>query len=200
MKEKEIIAYLRENIEPIEDNIYGNSYRASVYLIDGLYLPCVVFHNTDKTVELAIRRFKEEQSGKGFIKSNGYEEIVKSFVTRGNCVNLFDVASIEKSRFALPISVLKQIRSETSMSWTGFALKMKDGKYFGFGTTFSFEFFHLPETYSIDDIDEVINHSYVLKSGELCSHKIAYPDHPDNYKDAVIYRERPFFVCYIDNL
>lgn len=31
---------------------------------------------------------------------------------------------------------LKTIRGETTMAWTGFAGRMKDGKIFGFGTSF----------------------------------------------------------------
>lgn len=58
----------------------------------------------------------------------------------------------------------------------------------------------LPDGYSADDIGEIINHSYVLKSGELRSHKIAFSEYPDDYKEAVIHRERPFFECYLDNI
>jgi len=49
-------------------------------------------------------------------------------------------------------------------------------------------------------VNETINHSYVLKTGELCSHERGFFKYPDNYEDTVIYRECPFFECYIDNL
>jgi hypothetical protein len=49
---------------------------------------------------------------------------------------------------------------------------MKDGTYVGFGTTFHWEFFQMPEGYSVYDIEEIINHSYVLQTGELRSHKV----------------------------
>jgi len=199
----EIVKFLKDNIEPLEDSAYGLGYRASVYLIDGIFLPCVIFRNPKTVVNLAIRRFKEELSGKGvFSRSSGlgYYDIVKNFVTNGNCINDYDIKSVEKSRFAFPLSMQKQIRGETTMGWTGFAAKMKDGKYFGFGTTFLWEFFQMPDGYSVEDIEEIINHSYVLKTGELRSHKVPFLETPSDYEKAVIYRERPFFECFLDNL
>jgi len=197
MSEKDILTYLRENIEPLE-KFYGASYRASVYLVDGLYLPCVVFRNPNQIVEFAMKRFEKEQSGQSIFRNHpdGYKETVKSLVTTGNCINVYDIARVEKSKCAFPVSILKQIRGETSMGWTGFSAKMKDGKYLGFGTTLYFDFFHMPDNYTVEDIDEIINNSYVLKTGELWSYKRG----TDNYKDAVVYRERPFFECYIDDL
>ncbi|MGG5578619.1 hypothetical protein ACPDHL_14940 [Myroides sp. C15-4] len=198
-----IIKFLKDNIEPLEDNAYGLGYRASVFLTDGTFLPCVIFRNPKTIVNLAISRFKEEQAGKSiFSRSSGlgYYDIVKTFVTNGNCINDYDIDRVEKSKFAFPLTIQNQIRGETTMGWTGFAAKMKDGKFFGFGTSFHWEFFQIPEGYSVDDIEEIINHSYVLKTGELRNHKVPFFEYPDDYKDAVIHRERPFFECYIDNL
>lgn len=154
---EDIIKFLKNNIEPLEDNAYGLGYRASVYLTDGIYLPCVVFRNSKAVVNLAIRRFKEEQKAKSiFSRSSGigYYGIVKTFVANGNCINEFDIDRVEKSRFAFPWVIQNQIKGETTMGWTGFAAKMKDGKYFGFGTNFRWEFFQMPDGYSVDDIDE----------------------------------------------
>jgi hypothetical protein len=200
---EEIIEFLKNNIEPLEDKTFGLGYRASVYLTDGTFLPCVIFRNPKTVVNLAIKRFKEEQKGKGiFNRSSGldYYDIVKNFVTNGNCINYYDIDHVEKSKFAFSLKILKQIKGETTMGWTGFAAKMKDGKLFGFGTTFLYQFFQMPNDYSVDDIEEIINHSYVLRSGELRSHCEGFVTRPDEYKDAIVYRERPFFECYIDNL
>jgi len=200
---EEIINFLKDNIEPLDDNAYGVGYRASAYLTDGTFLPCVIFRNPKTVVNLAIRRFKEEQSGKGiFNRASGlaYADIVKSFVTKGNCINDYDIERVEKSSHAFPLTIQQQIHGETTMGWTGFAAKMKDGKYFGFGTSFHWEFFQMPEGYSVDDIDEVINHSYVLNSGELKNHEVPFFKHPEDYKDAIIFRARPFFECYLENL
>lgn len=144
----QIIRFLINNIETLDDNVYGPGYRASVYLVDGTFLPCVIFRNPKTVVNLAMRRFKEEQSGKGiFSRSSGlgYADIVKSFVTKGNCINDYDIERVEKSKYAFPLKVQQQIHGETTMGWTGFAAKMKDGKHFGFGTSFHWEFFQMPE-------------------------------------------------------
>jgi hypothetical protein len=197
-----IIRFLKDNIEPLDDSIYGLSYRASAYLTDGVYLPCVIFRNPKSMVNLALRRFKEEQKGKGIFGKSAasYFRIVEHFVTNGNRINDYDIEKVEKSKYAFPISTLKQIQGETSMGWTGFAAKMKDGKYVGFGTSFLTEFFQMPDNYSTDDIVEIINHSYVLKNGEILSHKVPFLKPPDDYEKAEIYRERPYFICYIGNL
>jgi hypothetical protein len=200
---EDIIKFLKDNVEPLEDSAYGPGYRASVYLTDGTFLPCVIFRNPKAVVDLAIRRFKEEQTGKGIFSPTsglGYYDIVKSFVTGGNRINEYDINRVEKSRFAFPLKIQQQLRGETTMGWTGFAVKMKDGKYFGFGTSFRWEFFQMPDNYSVDDIGEIINHSYVLSTGELRSHEVPFFKVPDDYKEAVIHRERPFFECYIDSL
>jgi hypothetical protein len=200
---EEIVKFLKENIEPYPDNAYGQGYRASAYLIDGTYIPCVMFRNPSTIVGLAIRRFKDEQSGKSiFSKSSGqgYADNVKNFVTNGNCVNYYDIARVEKSKNAFPLQILGQIKGETTMSWTGFVLKMKDDKYFGFGTQFLNAFFTMPNNYLPDDIVEVINHTYISKDGKVCSHKVPFFDWPTDYDNDAVYRERPYFDCFIDNL
>jgi hypothetical protein len=200
---EEIIKFLKDNVEPIPDSSYGQGFRASAYLTDGTFLPCVMFRNPSTVIDLAIRRFKEEQSGKSiFSKSSGmgYREIVKTFVTSGNCVNYYDIERVEKSKNAFPLNILGQIEGETTMSWTGFVLKMKDNRCFGFGTRFQNDFFHIPDNYSTDDIAEVINHSYISQTGEVCSHEVPFMDWPKDYNDKVVFRERQYFVCYVDNL
>ncbi len=199
----EIITFLKENIEPLTDNIYGNRYRASVYLVDGTYLPCVIFQNSENLTQLALKRFEDERNRKTLFGPNPheYKEIVKHFVTSGNRINEFDIAKVEISKYAFPVDILKQIKGETTMGWTGFSAKMKDGKYVGFGTSFLMEFFELPDNYTADDIVEIINHSYVLPDGTLCEHKLPFfANLNDNYKTAVINKSRPFFECYLEDL
>lgn len=145
---EDIINFLKTNIQPLSDSIYGYGYRASVTLTDGLHLPCVMFRNASKIIDLAIKRFDEEQSGKSiFSKSSGlgYRDIIKTFVTSGNCLNYYDIAKVDKSDFAFPEQTLNLIRGETKMGWTGFVAKMKDGKQFSFGTSFLFDFFDMPK-------------------------------------------------------
>ena len=73
LPQEDIINFLRTNIQVPSDATYGQGYRASVILTDGLELPCVVFRNPITIVDLAVRRFKEEQSGKSiFSKSRDW--------------------------------------------------------------------------------------------------------------------------------
>ena len=198
---EDIANFLKENIQPLSDTIYGDGYRASVVLTDGLYLPCVVFRNPTKTIDLAVRRFKEEQSGKSiFSKSSGlgYKEIVKTFVTGGNCVNHYDISQVNKSDFAFSERTLKDIHGETKMGWTGFIAKMKDGNQFAFGTSFLFDFFNMPKGYTPDDISEIINHSYLDKDGKMKSYQS--PEVYEEFDRSLVYRERPYFECYLDHL
>src|SRR3954463_3917639 len=105
LPDKDIINFLKDNIQPLDNNVYGLGYRASAILKDGTFLPCVTFRNPSTLVNLAMRRFKEEQTGKSVFSKRpglGYREIVKSFVASGNCVNHYDIAKVDKSRFAFP--------------------------------------------------------------------------------------------------
>ncbi len=201
MDSKKLVNFLKQYIEPLDDEIYGRGYRAAVYLKDGTYLPCVIFRNAGPLIKLALKRFKEEKKRIGlFTSAAGYYQVVKSFVGRGNRINDFDIDYIEESKFAFPLNIQKQITGETTMGWTGFSVKMKDGKYFGFGSSLNLEFFQLPEGYKTSDIEQIINHSYVTANGELRSHLTPFTKLPDDYNDEVIYRERQFFECFLDNL
>ncbi len=195
----EISEFIKSGEELFPDSNYGDGYRCSVHLKDGLFLPCVIIRKNDKYVDLACRRLDEEKSGKSIFKNkkNGYRDIVKSFVAGGNRINDYDIKSVEKSRFAIPLPLLGQIEGETVMSWTGFVLEMKDGKIFSFGSSFLFAFFDLPDEYDFNSVAKVHNHSYVADSGELVSVR-DMEDFTKQYKPSKVYRERPYFECYID--
>ena len=201
IQEKDLIKFIRNNIEPLPDVYHGAGYRASAYLLDGTFLPCVIFRNSRTIVELAKRRFDDEKArkSKSKIAKVGYNEMVKTFVASGNRVNPYDIGKIKKSRSAFPFSILKQIHGETRMGWTAFVVKMKDGKCYSYGTTFLMEFFDLPDGYAVEDINEIINHSYTLKTGEIRSYHDRQNITPKENLDFV-YRERPYFECFLDNL
>lgn len=201
LDENAIISYLKENVTPLNDDRFGPGYRASVYLTDGTFLPCVLFRNSEPIVELAVRRFKEEQSGRSiFAKSAGlgYEYVVKTFVAQGNCINHYEIAEITKSRFAFPLEVLGQVKGETTMGWTAFVASFRDGRRLGFGTRWSTEFFDLPQGYETEEIVEIINNSYLLGTGEVVHHRSLDPKMTIAKLD--INREKPFFECYLDGL
>ena len=158
-------------------------------------MPCVVFRNS-KAVERAnneLLKYEQISRIEHFKRSSGGQ--YKRFTPRRNYINNHDIVNVEKSKYAFPVSIVKQIKNETCMGWTAFAAKMKDGRYFGFGTASGTEFFQMPENYCVEDIDTIINNSYVLKKGELRSYAQL-----DDYNDSVCYRECPFFECYIDDL
>jgi hypothetical protein len=140
MKPEEIVRFVKNNIEPLPAIAhYGQRYRVSATLTDGTFLPCVVVEATKHVVELAMRRFEEEKKGsiKAILsRSGGCQKIVENIVTTGNCVNYYDIRSVQMSRFSIPLQRLREIAGETSMGWTEFYATMSDGVEFRFGTTF----------------------------------------------------------------
>lgn len=196
---KAINDYLEHNDDLLPDSVFGNGHRCSVHLTDGTYLPCVMLRESNGVVELALRRFEQEKAGAGIFRTaNAYESIVKHFVISGNRVNYYDIVKVEPSRYAIPMNLSKQIHGETTMAWTGFVLEMQDKKLVPFGTTFSMEFFNLPDAYSFGDVVAVHNHSYVSPNGELKPLKQGMVQPPSDYNRSLVYRERPYFVCYYD--
>jgi hypothetical protein len=187
-------------IEPIPDSIYGPRYRCSLTLKDGTEIPCAVLQSKAKLIELAKHRIKEEMSGHGKIAGpDPYGQILSSFVARGNCVNDYDVASVAPSRHAIPLSLLNEIHGETTMAWTGWVFEMKDGRHFAYGSSFSTEFFDLPERYDFGDVVKVHNHSFLSPDEKLVSLEQG-SRLPSNYFPEKIFRERIFFTCYIEGL
>lgn len=185
-----------KSVEPIPDVTYGPRYRCSLTLRDGTFLPCAVLQSRERLVELAKRRIKEEMSGKGHLAvPDPYGEIVLSFVAKGNRINDYDVSSASESKYAIPLALLSQIHGETTMGWTGWVFKMKDGKLFSYGSSFHFEFFQLPENYDFTDVAEVINHSFVDSTGTIRSLKQSLPK---EYDIESVLRERVFFTCAVE--
>lgn len=157
------------NVEPLNDEVYGPRYRCSLTLKDGTFLPCAVIQSKQRLVNLAKRRINEESKGRGVFRrrSDPYGEILATFVASGNRINDYDVKSAALSKYAIPISLLSQIRGETTMGWTGWVFRMKDGQLFSYGTSFLMEFFHLPDGYSFSEVEEVIKHSFADSHGNV---------------------------------
>ena len=183
MRDDQIREKLRAEFEPITDSNGDRAYRCAVTLVDGLHLPCVVMRRTEAQVDLALRRFEETRDNgvtdPNIIRPGHYPTIVKSFVASGNRLAVYDVSEIEPSPFALPPDRLAEIGGETRMGWTAFACEMDDGQEFSFGTRYTVEFFEMPEGYTADRVVRVIS---------------------GRNETEPIYRERPFFTCFIDGL
>ena len=183
MDELEIIKFAEANLERIAGPHGGPAFRCAATLTDGVHLPCVLIASVEDHLKLALRRFKEtwldglkpwglRQFGRGMT----YRDMVRGFIAGDNCVRHFDIAELERSRFAIPLARLNEVQDETRMSWTQFTGVMRDGKEFGFGTTFLMEFFDMPDGYSGEDIASV---------------------HPHRAGPGRTYRERPYFSCYV---
>jgi hypothetical protein len=147
---EQIAAYVRGNVEPLTDRIYGNSYRVAAHLKDGTYLPCVVLQSKRAQVDLALRRFKELRW-----KRSQYESVVESFVSAGSRVADYQLREVEVSPFAWPLDILRQIHGETRMGWTAFVVEMRDGTMHSYGTPFNFQFFEFPANYSHANIAKI---------------------------------------------
>jgi hypothetical protein len=186
MKHNEIVRFARQQVEPITDSIGHLTYRCAAYLKDGVYLPCVALKSRRVWRELALKRLGQLQAEvetasllrRRQDRSN-YEAVVESFVIAGNRLNDYDIDRVELSRFAVAPLYLKALSSETSMGWTQFVVTMSNGRRFSFGTAFHIEFFQMPDGYSAADIVGVEPH---------------LREHPE------IFRERPFFTCFVEGL
>lgn len=192
--------HILDAIEPLEDFIYGPMYRCSLTLQDGTELPCAVLHSKSRLVELAKRRIKQEQGEKGVLGGpDPYGQIVSSFVAGGNRVNDYEVVAAGPSRFAPPLALLEQIHGETTMAWTGWVFEMNDGSLFAYGSSFSMEFFQLPDGYGFEDVVKVHNHSYLSQDGELKTLEQGGML-PDDYERDNLLRERVYFSCAIEEI
>jgi hypothetical protein len=185
----DLLKFLKSSIEPIEDTIYGNRYRSAVRLLDGTYLPCVVFQSRKSRVELALHRFDQLRA-----VPSQYKMVVESLVAGGSIVDDYQISAVEPSPYAWPLAILKQIHGETAMSWTAFVVEMTDGTMYSYGTSFCFEFFDLPAGYSHFDIAKV--HSGMVYSRERGLQSFS----TDLQKEIQPYREKPFFTCYLGQL
>lgn len=182
MRPKDIIEFVKKYVEPLPAYPpYGERYRVSAMMTDGTSLPCVVIESAPRIIDLALKRFEETRTS--LDPYSGYRAIVNSFVTSGNRVNDYDLKQLAISPYAMPPSRIQEIKGGTSMGWTGFCVRMKDGMEFRFGTTFLVEFFDMPPGYSAADILRV------------------FPEvHGEEEKQKRVYREKPFFTCYLNGL
>lgn len=200
MNEK--VTYLQANIGADIFRDGEKSYRAAARLTDGTYLPCVQFSSPNPRIDYVHDRLKASLLGKTIDENLPLSDILVpiEIAMYGNQVKHWELACIEPSPYAFPPEIYQKINGETTMGWTGFAARMRDGKHFGFGSTLGFEFFEMPEGYAPSDVVEIINHAYVLKSGELRHHQRAFMQRPSDYDDAVVHLSRPFFDCFIEGL
>lgn len=189
MTSADIVQFLRAQVEPIPDEIYGNRYRAAAHLKDGTYLPCVVFQSRRHKVNLACRRFADVQND-----TQQYSSVVGNFVSQGSYVADWAIDRVELSPFAWPISLLRIIKGETTMGWTAFVVEMEDGIRFSNGTQFNFEFFALPDGYQHSNIRMI--HSGMAQTNDGRTIPFSFSEHSNTQ----VLRERQHFTCFLDEL
>ncbi len=185
---KTLVDFLISNTEAIPTRFYGKQYRASAYLEDGTYLPCVLFSDRNKMLALYEERLNELQA-----KTVQFRQSLGSFTMSGSRVDSYDIAQLEVSKYAMPQNWVNKIIGETSMGWTCFVVEMKDGKLFNYGTSFAREFFNVPLGYTFADFNEIYSDMIAMPDGTVVSGRGA--NQPVEF-----IRERSHFICYLDGL
>jgi hypothetical protein len=185
----EVASYLRAKVTPLPDEIFGPRYRAAARLKDGSYLSCVVFQSRRRQVDLALRRFDQTRRD-----ARDYQGVVEVFVAGASRLAECEIDTVETSPYAWPASLLAQIHGETAMGWTAFVAEMHDGTFASLGTSFSFEFFDLPDGYTAADVQRI--HSGMVFSAELG----LVPYAIELQSRLRVYRERSYFTCYLAGL
>lgn len=176
----------------MHDRIYGDRYRASVFLRDGTYLPCMVFQSQDLRVELALRRFDVPSN-----QPAQYHAVVELFVASGSRLANDDIKTVEPSPFAWPLATLNTIHGETIMSWTTFVVEMQDGTLHTYGTGFSIAFFDLPQGYTYADIAQIHSGVVYSQAGGMVPFSLNAVQDIPTYPT---FGAKPYFTCYLPEL
>ncbi|MBI3437934.1 MAG: hypothetical protein HY054_04670 [Proteobacteria bacterium] len=179
-------ALAQSGIEETPPEFGFQGYRCSAWLKDGTYLPSVLMQRIGAYADRRREMIDEEIHGKGAHQffSDPLREHVKSDLTWANRVALFHIERIEPCRFAIPMSLLRQVRGETAMSLWLFILETVDGRRFGFqGST-------LP-TLMFLDLPEDIEFGAFVKVRNVGKGKLPRVER--------WCRERLFFECFIDD-
>ncbi|MGQ3015614.1 MAG: hypothetical protein ACT6QS_18000 [Flavobacteriales bacterium] len=199
--ESEIVSWLKEYAEPVEDTEGNLMYAAAVWLRDDTYLPCVLFQNTHIQLD-RLRGIPASGKGRGlFSKGKNVDDsyLIRNFLQNDNRIYPETIQRLERSLFAFPDVLRDQIEVRVNSgvlpSW--FSAKMKDGTYLGFETTYEAVFYDLPDGYSADDILEIQNNTFVSESGipESVTAAFAYGE-----KTIALYSPRIFFNCFLSEL
>jgi hypothetical protein len=82
------------------------------------------------------------------------------------------------------------------MGWTAFAVEMHDGSLHSFGTNFSREIFDLLQGYTSADIAQIHSGMVYSQAGGMVPYSFSYKAGPD----MPMYREKPYFTCYLPGL
>lgn len=185
------------------DGTEGGTCRCSVTLSDGLELPCVVLKQAAPRVASAITRLEEERAGNGIVSVPGdsYIATVLAFTALDSQISPHQIAEVKPSPFAIPWALMNRIDGETLMGWTAWVFEMADGALFPYATSFSCEFFGLPEGYTFADVAKVHSGAFVNAEGGLAQVLDDVEGYWASYEAGATprpFENRPYFTCYYD--
>jgi hypothetical protein len=180
-KEEEFYKFLEKEIEPISfGELKETAYRASVYLLDNTYIPCVLFRNSYAQTDRAIRTFDETRNKIPADPRIGYRQHVRAFTTGDNIIASDIISRIEKSPFAISTACYLELSAMMELEGGGISFlgKMKDGQKFNYFIDSDVEFIEMPNGYVASQLIEIIPHT-----------------RRDDFKDL---KEKFFFNCCLD--
>jgi hypothetical protein len=180
-QEQEFCKYLEKEIEPISYGEFNETaYRASVYLLDNTYIPCVLFRNSYAQADRAIREFEIVRNSPPVDDRINYRSYVRAFTTGDNIIASNIISKIENSPYAIPISCYNQLAAMMKIENGGLSFlgRMNDGKKFDFFIDSDIEFIDMPDGYVASQLAEIIPHA-----------------RREDFKDL---KEKFYFNCYLD--
>lgn len=195
-------AFFEAHKEP-GDPAEGEVCRCSVILTDGVELPCVVLKQAAPRVASAITRLEEERAGNSIVHVPGdsYIATVLAFTALESQISPHQIAAVRPSSYAIPWELMNRVEGETLMGWTAWVFEMTDGALFPYATSFSCEFFGLPEGYTFEDVARVHSGAYVNAAGGLAHVLDDVEGYWEAYEAGTIprpFENRPYFTCYFD--
>lgn len=195
-------AYFEKHKEP-GDGDEGETCRCSVILTDGLKLPCVVLKPAAPRVASVITRLEDERAGNSIIRVPGdaYIAAVAAFTALDSQISPHQIAEVRPSPYAIPWDLMNRVEGETLMGWTAWVFEMTDGALFPYATSFSCEFFGLPEGYTFADVAQVHSGFYVNAKGGLSRVLDDVDSYWAAYEAGTVprpFENRPYFICYYD--
>jgi hypothetical protein len=180
-KEEEFCKFLEKEIEPVSyGELKETAYRASVYLVDNTYIPCVLFRNSYAQADRAIQEFDRVKSNPPVDQRFNYRAYVRAFTTGDNTIASNIISKIEKSPYAASVSCYNKLASMMEIEFGGIAFKgiMNDGEKYDFFIDSNIEFIDMPDGYIASQMVEIIPQA-----------------RRDDFKDL---KERFYFNCYLD--
>jgi hypothetical protein len=178
---------IQAGIEEVPAEFGGPGYRCAAWLKDGTYLPCVFVQRIGPSADRLRKVIDEELRGQGSYKlfPDPVREQLKWQLCHPNQIAAYQIDRVEPSPFAIPISLLEQVRGEVASYLWLFALETVSGRRFQFAgqDPSTMIFFELPADIQFSDFVRVINPNARRRLPKC---------------EATIH-QRLFFQCFVDD-